>query len=135
MVKVVDHGFPPWERRRGSDGTKPAHFAYCKEEAENAVCGGFARVCVNQPAYIYPAEPPKEPNFDYGLLRAVSLYSECCFRIPTDGLAIVKVAARRPSGGGAEVGNWRPPCGLAHRDVAASTTPVISSSRALLPLR
>jgi uncharacterized protein YbjT (DUF2867 family) len=42
-----------------------------KGEAENAVlAAGFPHVYVFRPAYIYPVEPRKEPNFSYRLLRA-----------------------------------------------------------------
>src|SRR5690242_15972354 len=47
-------------------------FARYKGEAENALLAvGFLRVYIFRPAYIYPVEPRKEPNFSYRLLRAV----------------------------------------------------------------
>jgi uncharacterized protein YbjT (DUF2867 family) len=47
-------------------------FARYKGEAENALlAAGFPRVYVFRPAYIYPAEPRKEPNFSYRLMRAI----------------------------------------------------------------
>ena len=47
-------------------------FARYKGEAEKALlASGFPRVCIFRPAYIYPVEPPKEPNFSYRLLRGV----------------------------------------------------------------
>lgn len=47
-------------------------FARYKGEAENALlAAGFARLYVFRPAYIYPVEPRKEPNFSYRLLRAI----------------------------------------------------------------
>jgi len=47
-------------------------FARYKGEAENAlVAAGFPHVYIFRPAYIYPVEPRKEPNFSYRLLRAV----------------------------------------------------------------
>jgi uncharacterized protein YbjT (DUF2867 family) len=47
-------------------------FARCKGEAEKALLGaGFPRVYIFRPAYIYPVEPRKEPNFSYRLLRAI----------------------------------------------------------------
>jgi uncharacterized protein YbjT (DUF2867 family) len=47
-------------------------FARYKGEAEKALlAAGFPRVCVFRPAYIYPVEPRKEPNFGYRLLRAI----------------------------------------------------------------
>ena len=46
-------------------------FARYKGEAENALrASGFPRLCVFRPAYIYPVEPRKEPNFSYRFLRA-----------------------------------------------------------------
>src|SRR5690349_17493323 len=43
-----------------------------KGEAENAVlAAGFPHVHIFRPAYIYPVEPRKEPNFNYRLLRAI----------------------------------------------------------------
>jgi uncharacterized protein YbjT (DUF2867 family) len=47
-------------------------FARYKGQAENALlAGGFSRVYIFRPAYIYPVEPRKEPNFSYRLLRAI----------------------------------------------------------------
>jgi uncharacterized protein YbjT (DUF2867 family) len=47
-------------------------FARYKGEAENALlAGGFPHVYLFRPAYIYPVEPRKEPNFSYRLLRAI----------------------------------------------------------------
>ena len=47
-------------------------FARYKGEAENALwAAGFPRVYIFRPAYIYPVEPRKEPNFSYRLLSAI----------------------------------------------------------------
>jgi uncharacterized protein YbjT (DUF2867 family) len=47
-------------------------FARYKGEAEKALlAAGFPHVCIFRPAYIYPVEPRKEPNFSYRLLRAI----------------------------------------------------------------
>ena len=47
-------------------------FARYKGEAEKALlAAGFSRVYIFRPAYIYPVEPRKEPNFSYRLLRAI----------------------------------------------------------------
>jgi uncharacterized protein YbjT (DUF2867 family) len=47
-------------------------FARYKGEAENALlAAGFPQVYIFRPAYIYPVEPRKEPNFSYRLLRAI----------------------------------------------------------------
>src|SRR5258708_6825941 len=53
-------------------GRSRAAFARYKGEAENALLAmGFPRVYIFRPAYIYPVEPQKEPNFGYRLLRAI----------------------------------------------------------------
>jgi uncharacterized protein YbjT (DUF2867 family) len=47
-------------------------FARYKGRAENALlAAGFPRLYIFRPAYIYPVEPRKEPNFSYRLLRAI----------------------------------------------------------------
>src|SRR5260370_13906439 len=47
-------------------------FARYKGEAEKALlAAGFPHVYLFRPAYIYPVEPRKEPNFSYRLLRAI----------------------------------------------------------------
>jgi uncharacterized protein YbjT (DUF2867 family) len=47
-------------------------FARYKGEAEKALLAmGFPNVYLFRPAYIYPVEPRKEPNFGYRLLRAI----------------------------------------------------------------
>ena len=47
-------------------------FARYKGEAENGLlAAGFPSVYLFRPAYIYPVEPRKEPNFSYRLLRAI----------------------------------------------------------------
>jgi uncharacterized protein YbjT (DUF2867 family) len=47
-------------------------FARYKGEAEKALlAAGFSRLYLFRPAYIYPVEPRKEPNFSYRLLRAI----------------------------------------------------------------
>jgi uncharacterized protein YbjT (DUF2867 family) len=47
-------------------------FARYKGQAENALlAAGFPQVYIFRPAYIYPVEPRKEPNFSYRLLRAI----------------------------------------------------------------
>jgi hypothetical protein len=43
-----------------------------KGEAEKALLAtSFPRVYMFRPAYIYPVEPRKEPNFGYHLLRSI----------------------------------------------------------------
>jgi uncharacterized protein YbjT (DUF2867 family) len=47
-------------------------YARYKGEAEKALlAAGFRRVYLFRPAYIYPVEPRKEPNFSYRLLRRI----------------------------------------------------------------
>ena len=47
-------------------------FARYKGEAEKALlAAGFPHVYLFRPAYIYPVEPRKEPNFTYRLLRGI----------------------------------------------------------------
>ena len=58
----------------GADPTGRSRMAFAryKGEAEKALLGfGFPRLCIFRPAYIYPVEPRKEPNFSYRLLRLV----------------------------------------------------------------
>jgi uncharacterized protein YbjT (DUF2867 family) len=53
-------------------GRSRVPFARYKGEAEHALlAAGFPRVHIFRPAYIYPVEPRKEPNFSYRLLRAI----------------------------------------------------------------
>jgi uncharacterized protein YbjT (DUF2867 family) len=57
----------------GADSTGRSRIAFAryKGEAENALLAvGFPCVYLFRPAYIYPVEPRKEPNFSYRLLRA-----------------------------------------------------------------
>jgi|ERR1700730_8060470 len=58
----------------GADPTGKSRmpFARYKGEAENALlAAGFPHVYVFRPAYIYPVEARKEPNFSYRFLRGV----------------------------------------------------------------
>jgi uncharacterized protein YbjT (DUF2867 family) len=58
----------------GADPTGQSRIAYARYEgeAENALLAkGFPRLYLFRPAYIYPVEPRKEPNFSYRLLRAM----------------------------------------------------------------
>jgi uncharacterized protein YbjT (DUF2867 family) len=53
-------------------GRSRISFARYKGEAENALlAAGFLQVYIFRPAYIYPVEPRKEPNFTYRLFRAI----------------------------------------------------------------
>jgi uncharacterized protein YbjT (DUF2867 family) len=58
----------------GADPTGRSRMAFAryKGEAEKALFeSGFPRLYIFRPAYIYPVEPRKEPNFSYRLLRSV----------------------------------------------------------------
>jgi uncharacterized protein YbjT (DUF2867 family) len=58
----------------GADPTGRSRLAFAryKGEAEKALlAAGFPRVYIFRPAYIYPVEPRKEPNFGYRLMRAI----------------------------------------------------------------
>src|SRR3984885_4660210 len=58
----------------GADPTGRSRFPFAryKGEAEKALlAAGFPRVYLFRPAYIYPVQPRKEPNFSYRLIRAV----------------------------------------------------------------
>jgi uncharacterized protein YbjT (DUF2867 family) len=53
-------------------GRSQVPFARYKGEAEKALLSaGFPHVYLFRPAYIYPVEPRKEPNFSYRFLRGV----------------------------------------------------------------
>jgi uncharacterized protein YbjT (DUF2867 family) len=81
-------------------------FARYKGEAENALLtAGFPHVYLFRPAYIYPVEPRKEPNFSYRLLRAIYPAFQLLFPnqvIRADDLArtMVDVAVRGTESGG-----------------------------------
>ncbi|MDR3391864.1 MAG: NAD(P)H-binding protein [Sulfuriferula sp.] len=66
-------------------------FARYKGEAEKTLlAAGFPRVYIFRPAYIYPVEPRKEPNFSYRLLRVIYPVFRVLFPnqvIPADDLA------------------------------------------------
>ena len=72
-------------------------FARYKGEAEKALlAAGFHRLYIFRPAYIYPVEPRKEPNFSYWLLRAIYPVFRRMFPnqvIPADDLARAMVDA------------------------------------------
>jgi uncharacterized protein YbjT (DUF2867 family) len=77
----------------GADPTGQSRIAFAryKGEAEKALlAAGFPRVYIFRPAYIYPVEPRKEPNFGYRLLRAIYPAFRVLFPnqvIPADDLA------------------------------------------------
>jgi len=86
----------------GADQTGQSRMAFAryKGEAEKAlITAGFPRVYMFRPAYIYPVEPRKEPNFSYRLLRTIYPVFRRLFPnqvIPADDLsrAMVDVAVR-----------------------------------------
>ena len=58
----------------GADPTGRSRIAFAryKGEAENALlASGFPRLSIFRPAYIYPVEPRKEPNFSYRFMRGI----------------------------------------------------------------
>jgi uncharacterized protein YbjT (DUF2867 family) len=78
-------------------GRSRVPFARYKGEAENALlAAGFHRLYIFRPAYIYPVEPRKEPNFSYRLLRAIYPVFRRLFPnqvIPADDVARAMVDA------------------------------------------
>ena len=87
---------------KGADPTGRSRipFARYKGEAENALlAAGFPHLYIFRPAYIYPVEPRKEPNFSYRLLRAIYpafrvLFPNQVIRADDLGRAMVDVAVR-----------------------------------------
>jgi uncharacterized protein YbjT (DUF2867 family) len=90
----------------GADPTGRSRMAFAryKGEAEKALLeAGFPRLYIFRPAYIYPVEPRKEPNFSYRLLRSVYPVFQLLFpsqAIRADDLAkaMVDIAVRRGAG-------------------------------------
>jgi uncharacterized protein YbjT (DUF2867 family) len=86
----------------GADPTGGSRIAFAryKGEAENALlAAGFPSVYLFRPAYIYPVEPRKEPNFSYRLLRAIYpafqlLFPNQVIRADDLGRAMVDVAVQ-----------------------------------------
>ena len=93
----------------GADPTGRSRFAFAryKGQAENALLAArFPHVYFFRPAYIYPVEPRKEPNFSYRLMRGIYpafrvLFPNQVIRADDLGRAMVDVAVRergeRPS--------------------------------------
>jgi len=87
----------------GADRTGRSRIAYAryKGEAEKAlVAVGFPCAYIFRPAYIYPVEPRKEPNFSYRLLRGIYpvfrvLFPNQVIRADHLARAMVDVAVRR----------------------------------------
>ena len=103
----------------GADPTGQSRLAFAryKGEAEKALLAtGFPRVYIFRPAYIYPVEARKEPNFSYRLMRRVYPVFRILFPnqvIPGDDLAraMVDVAVRGEGERGGQV--------LENRDIRA----------------
>jgi uncharacterized protein YbjT (DUF2867 family) len=93
----------------GADPTGRSRLAFAryKGEAEKALlAAGFPQVYIFRPAYIYPVEPRKEPNFTYRLMRTIYPVFRMLFPnqvIRADDLAaamvdvVVRETAERPS--------------------------------------
>ena len=87
----------------GADPTGRSRLAFAryKGQAEKALlAAGFPRVYLFRPAYIYPVEPRKEPNFNYRLIRAIYpvfrvLFPNEVIRADDLARAMVDVALRR----------------------------------------
>src|ERR1700724_1997907 len=81
-------------------GQRRIPFARYKGEAEQALLAvGFPCVYIFRPAYIYPVEPRKEPNFGYRLLRGISpafrvLFPSLVIRADALARAMVDVTVR-----------------------------------------
>jgi uncharacterized protein YbjT (DUF2867 family) len=81
-------------------GRSQMPFARYKGEAEKALlAAGLPRVYLFRPAYIYPVEPRKEPNFSYRLLRGIYpafrvLFPNQVIRADHLGRAMVEVLVR-----------------------------------------
>src|SRR6476620_438060 len=106
----------------GADPTGRSRIAFAryKGEAEKALlAAGFPRVCIFRPAYIYPVEPRKEPNFSYRLLRGIYpvvrvLFPNLVIRGDDLARAMVDAAVRGREERGALV--------LENRDIRAMVT-------------
>jgi uncharacterized protein YbjT (DUF2867 family) len=97
----------------GADPTGRSRIAFAryKGEAEKALlAAGFPCVYIFRPAYIYPVEPRKEPNFSYRLLRGIYpvfrvLFPNQVIRADDLARAMVDVAVRRETHGGVVLEN------------------------------
>jgi uncharacterized protein YbjT (DUF2867 family) len=89
-------------------GRSRMSFARYKGEAEKALLtAGFPRVYVFRPAYVYPVESRKEPNFTYRLMRAIypafrMLFPNQLIRAEDLARAMVNVVVQKT----AERENW-----------------------------
>jgi uncharacterized protein YbjT (DUF2867 family) len=91
----------------GADPTGRSRMAFAryKGEAENALlASGFPHVYIFRPAYIYPVEPRKEPNFSYRFMRRIYPVFRALFpdqAIRADDLARAMVDVVTAGNGGA----------------------------------
>jgi uncharacterized protein YbjT (DUF2867 family) len=98
-------------------------FARYKGEAEKALLGsGFPRLYIFRPAYIYPVEPRKEPNFSYRLLRRVYpvfrlLFPNQVIRADALAKAMVDIVFRNDAGSERVI--------LENRDIRAMAEPIL----------
>jgi uncharacterized protein YbjT (DUF2867 family) len=91
----------------GADPTGRSRMAFAryKGEAEKVLlASGFPRVYIFRPAYIYPVEPRKEPNFSYRLLRWIypvfrTLFPNQVIRADDLARAMVDVAVQEAAEG------------------------------------
>jgi uncharacterized protein YbjT (DUF2867 family) len=108
----------------GADPTGQSRLAFAryKGEAEKVLQAmGFSHVYNFRPAYIYPVELRKEPNFGYRLLRAVYpafrlLFPNQVIRADDLARAMVDVAVRRTGESGSVI--------LETRDIQAMSNPL-----------
>lgn len=111
----------------GADPTGRSRLAFArlKGEAENAlIAAGFPRIYIFRPAYIYPVQPRKEPNFGYRLLRAIYpafrvLFPNQVIRADDLARAMVDVAVSKAGEPGCQI--------LENRDIRALVEPIQSS--------
>jgi uncharacterized protein YbjT (DUF2867 family) len=86
----------------GADQTERSRIPFARDKgaAENALtAASFPHVYLFRPAYIYPVEPRREPNFSYRLLRAIYppfrvLFPNQVIRADDLARAMVNVAVR-----------------------------------------
>jgi len=92
-------------------------FARYKGEAENALlAAGFPHVYIFRPAYIYPVEPRKEPNFTYRLMRGI--YPAFRVLFPNQVIRAADLARAMVDVGVSEIGHRRGPV-FENRDIRA----------------
>jgi uncharacterized protein YbjT (DUF2867 family) len=104
-------------------------FARYKGEAESALlAAGFPHVYLFRPAYIYPVEPRKEPNFSYRLLRTVypafrTLFPNQVIRADDLARAMVDVVVSQTGQRGGSI--------LENRDIRAMVEALSANSGAI----